>query len=176
MRAAFATTGENAKQAGAGTGNVIAVSGSIQPILLEFLKATFPRKTWALVAELLGSSDSVARKRIAGEREFSADDLAQMLRSERGFEVLAAVMADARPKWWRVCAPLMEVSDIRKMQIAAQRRLASALKGAVDADTDLSAAIARAEAFSDQDFMRPHVDALSSIGGVPHRAVAKTTK
>ena len=53
---------------------------------------------------------------------------------ERGFEIIAAIMADHRPEWWRICAPLMDAADIRKMQIAAQRRIKKILESAIDAE------------------------------------------
>ena len=73
------------------------------------------------------------------------------------------------PKIFLGCA-----ADIRKMQMAAQRRVAKALGEALDADRSLSQAIARADALAvhDEEFARPHADALRSMAGLHHRAVA----
>lgn len=129
-------------------------------------------KPAAVLADWLGISDRTAKRKLAGQRELSVEELGHLIRSERGFEIVVAIMADARPEWWRICAPLMEAADIRKMQMAAQRRVAKALEGALDADRQLSATLQRAEALHDQEHMRPHIDALRSMARTPDRAVA----
>ena len=135
-------------------------------------------KPTAVLAEWLGISQRTAERKLGGQRPYSAEELGHLLRSERGFEILAAVMADAKPAWWRICAPLMEVAEIRKMQKAAQRRVSKALEGALDADRDLTDAIARADALAvhDEDHMRPHLDALRTMARVSDRPVAPTRK
>ena len=102
------------------------------------------------------------------------------VRVENEREIICAIMADVNriPDWWRICVPLMDAADIRKMQIAAQRRLTKALGEVVDADKSLTAAIQRSEAlaFHDEEHMRPHLDALRSMAGVPDRAMAQTKR
>lgn len=133
-------------------------------------------KPTAVLAEWLGISQRTAERKLGGHRPYSAEELGHLLRSERGFEILAAVMGEAKPAWWRICAPLMEVAEIRKMQKAAQRRVSKALEGALDADRDLTDAIARADALAvhDEDHMRPHLDALRTMARVSDRPVAPT--
>lgn len=136
------------------------------------------KQMYAAPAVILGRwlriTDKQAKRKLNCERRLSDDELGALIRSERGFEIVAAIMGDASPEWWRLCSALMDAADIRKMQIAAQKRIAKTLKGALDADADLSAAIARSEAlaFQDPEHMRPHLDALRSIARVPDRAVA----
>lgn len=131
-------------------------------------------KPTAVLAEWLGISQRTAERKLGGQRPYTAEEIGHLLRSERGFEILVAVMGDAKPAWWRICAPLMEVAEIRKMQKAAQRRVSKALEGALDADRDLSAAIARADALAvhDEDHSGPYRDALRSMGRIPDRPVA----
>jgi hypothetical protein len=80
------------------------------------------------------------------ERRLDVEELGALIRSERGFEIVAAIMGDARPEWWRIVVPLMDAADARKMQIAARRRLEKTIESAVDADKHLTATIRRAEA------------------------------
>lgn len=162
----------NAKTPPAEAGGEKAETGVISQVLRNLLAELFPIKTWGKVAAVLGLSDRGARHRMEGTRAFSADELAALLRTEHGYRVLTAVMADAAPSWWRICAPLMEVAEIQQMQIAARRRLQRVVKGALDADAELSAAIARADALCDPDFHRPHADGLRAMARLPDRAVA----
>jgi hypothetical protein len=153
---------------GAGTGIESAGLGNIHRALVECAKGISPRKTWAYLASLIGASERVAKHRMAGSREFSIDELARMLRSERGIDYLVTIMGNAEPQWWHAFKKQVAVSDSIRMQRAARRKL----QEAIDADADLTAAIARAVALSDPEFHRPHVDALSSTGRVLDRAVA----
>lgn len=108
-------------------------------------------------------------------RSLSSDALANLIRSEEGYRFLEAVMAGAKPKWWRLCVPLMDFAEVREMQIAARKKMRRAVQGALDADDSLSASIAATEAalpFSDEEFRRPHLDAMRAMAGPSHRAVA----
>lgn len=133
-------------------------------------------KPAAVMADWLGVSDRTAKRKLGCERELSADEIGRLIRSEQGFHFVTAIMGDARPEWWRVCSALMDAADIRKMQMAAQRRIAKTLEGALDADRSLAATIARAEALAiqDEEHARPHIDALRSMGRPSDRAVASS--
>lgn len=132
-------------------------------------------KPAAVISDWLGISERTAKRKLGCERELSAEEIGLLIRSEQGFHFVTAIMGDARPEWWRICSALMDAADIRKMQMAAQRRIAKTLEGALDADRTLSATIARAEALAiqDEEHVRPHIDALRSIGRVSHRAMAQ---
>jgi hypothetical protein len=146
-------------------------SVEINLILGRTCRTVFGRKTWSYLTELFGVSERSAKSRLACEREFTADELAVLLRSENGLRFLVAVMGDAQPAWWKTFKGHIALLDARKLQRAAQRRL----QEAIDAETDLSAAIARADLLSDEEFHRPHGDALRSMARIPDRAVASAT-
>lgn len=126
----------------------------------------------------LGITDKTAKRKLNFERTLSAEELGTLIRSERGFEIVDAIMGDARPEWWRLCSLLMEAADIKKMQLAAQRRIAKTIAGALDADKSLSEAIARADAlaFHGQDQAGVLADALRATNGVPDRPMAPPKK
>lgn len=117
-------------------------------------------------------SDKTAKRKLNMERSLSVEELGVLLRSERGYEILDAVMGEARPKWWRLMIPLMDAANAHEMQLAARRRLKKTIEKALDADQYLTAAIQRAEALSDQDFASGQLDALRSQRRVPDSAVA----
>lgn len=124
----------------------------------------------------IGVSDKTAKRKLNLERGLTVEELGKLIRSERGFEIVAAIIGDAKPQWWRIMVPLMDAADARQVQIAARRRLAKTIESAVDADRHLTAALQRAEALSDQDHVGPYTDALRSMDGLQNRAVAKGRK
>jgi hypothetical protein len=130
------------------------------------------------LARLLGLSNGAARKKLSGERALSTDEFIRLLHTPNGFQYLTAVMADSQVQWWRVCAPMMELAEVQAMQIKARRRLGRAIKGAIDADRQITDAVARADALlvQDEEFHRPHADAVRAMARVPHRPVAASAK
>lgn len=143
------------------------------PIIAAFRKIFLhdARKT---LARILGISTDGAKNKLEGKRALSLDDFGRMLRTPEGFTYLTAMMSDSTVQWWRICAPLMEVAEVQAMQLRARRKFQRAVKGALDADADLSASIARADALlvQDEDFHRPHVDAMRAMARLPDRALA----
>jgi predicted transcriptional regulator len=150
--------------------------GAINEILLKVVSGLSVKN----LANVLGATLKTARNRVEAERKFTIDDLAAMLHSEHGWEVVAAIMAEAPqpPRWWRMCASVMGAADARKMQIAAKRKMNKALEDALDADRDITDAIERAEAFAvhDEEFTRAVHHASRERTGVPHRAVVAPAK
>lgn len=133
-------------------------------------RAVFPHKTAVHLAQLTGYSQRAVEYWLSGANVLPSDALAALLNSEWGLEFLSAVMV-AQPRWWQRIAAYFAAIDAQRLQRAARRRL----REAIDADSDLTASIARAEAalaVCDPDFHRPHLDALGAIAGAPHRAVA----
>jgi hypothetical protein len=121
----------------------------------------------------LGVTDKTAKRKLNLERRLDVEELGKLIRSESGFQVVAAIMGDAKPKWWRIMVPLMDAAEAREMQMIARRKLEKTIESAVDADRNLAAAISRAEALQDQDHVSPQLDALRSMARVPNSAVAQ---
>lgn len=140
--------------------------------IAEVFRGLSPRKTWTEVALRLKLCERSAKHRLAGTRYFSAEEIATLLRSEEGLSFLTALMADAKPRWWQLFQSHRALIDARRSQAVARRQL----QEAIDADADLTAAIARADAFQDEDFHRPHADALRSARSLSRSTVATATK
>lgn len=122
------------------------------------IKNLFPQHTRKALARLLGLSDGAARKKLTGERAFSASELAALLRSEHGLDFLAAIMAGASPRWW------VQVQSAFKL--GAMRRHRQQLQEAINEAERLGDTLARAETalgVCDADFHRPQVDALGTL-------------
>jgi len=172
MTAQFAITTDKANSTDMPRGMSTTLSGYI----VAALQKIFPDDTVKSYADLIGVSLTSANKQIHRQRNFTADDIAELLRTDHGFEILTAIMADAKPKWWVLVSSFMEVRDAQRLQAEARARIRRAVRGALDADADLTAAIARADTLSDADFYRPHADALRSMAGLPNSSLASTTK
>jgi hypothetical protein len=143
-------------------------SADTNATLIEIVKRLFPLKPSAFLASLIGISERCARGRIFAEREFTADELARLIRSEHGLEFLTAIMVDAQPRWWVRLRATSRVAAIRKEQLR--------MKEALHEAEELACALARAEtalAVSDSDFHRPHIDALGAARGLLSRSLAR---
>jgi hypothetical protein len=126
--------------------------------IIAVFKTLFPQHTRKALARLLGLSDGAARKKLSGERAFSSDELAALLRSEHGLDFLAEIMTDAKPKWWVI------VNSAFKL--GAMRRHRQHLQEAINEAERLGDTLARAETalgICDEDFHRPQIDALGEI-------------
>lgn len=184
MVSASLATGNLSKTGGAKTGIDISVSG-INSVLTEVLKIKEPRKTWAFLCDLLyrtsriEMTERVAKHRLAGSRDYTGEEIRALLRSEDGLDFLVAVMGDSSPTWWRWMTKVMTLAAVRRRQhedaqeilkletandvdVGARRRI----KGALNADKRISAAVARAE--TTLGLSRPDVDRLgaTSDGGM----------
>lgn len=97
-----------------------------------------------------------------------------LLQSEHGLELLAAVMADARPVWWRRLLRVGLIASVMRRREADLRLL----KQTLDSDRELTAAIAGATALSlhDEAFHRPFLDAVGAMAGAQDSAVASPSK
>ncbi len=110
----------------------------------------FPVKTAHHLADLTGYSLRACEYWLSGEVVIPADALAELLRSDRGREFLAAVMADAIPRWWIALTAFLKSIDLASEQRAARRKL----KALLDADRRAvdARAIPYAAVFQDEEF------------------------
>jgi hypothetical protein len=146
----------------------------VSSVIVACARAICPAKTWAYLDKLLGIGEDTAKHRIAGRRKFTADELATLLRTERGIDYLVAVMGEAEPAWWRKFKKHLRVESALRLQAFARREL----EEAVDADRTLTAAIAGATAamaVSDPDFHQPQIDAMAAARS-PHRPMAQAKR
>ncbi|MDI3563535.1 hypothetical protein [Bradyrhizobium sp. Arg816] len=193
MSRSSATTAHCANSGGAGTctdfsGSCTTVS-ELQASITSIIRAKNPYKTWAFVADLFGLKERSAKHRLANSRVYTIEELQALLQSEDGLDYLAALMADAEPKWWWWAKQVMAVAAIKRRraedeqeilkletsapaEVGARRRI----KGALDANRNLKASIDRAETslgLRRPDADRRDADAARAGAGAPHRAVAQ---
>lgn len=128
---------------------------------------------------MFGLQERTAKHRLAVTRVYTIGELQTLLRSEDGLDFLVAVMGDAQPSWWRWITKVMTLAAVRRRQaedaqeilkletsgdveVGARRRI----KGALNADKRISAAVARAE--TTLGLSRPDMDRVgaASDGGM----------
>lgn len=174
MDASSTMTGSFAKSRPTQNGETFPQFGETNSRVINKFKDMFGDSAAVVLGRWLGISDKTAKRKLRGERPLTLEEYGKLVRDTRGFSFVEAVASDCGFEWWRICAALMDASDIRKMQMAAQRRIAKTLESALDADRSLASAIARADALAvhDEDHARPYGDALRSMARVSNRAVA----
>lgn len=178
MSASVQISGSRATGSGSISVTRFTRSGSINFSIISKFKQMYHDKPSSILAHWLGISERTAKRKLAGQRPFNVEEIGALIRSEQGFEFIATLMADHKPAWWRILKPLMDSADIRKMQMQAQKRITKILEDALDADQSLQASIARADAvvIRDEEFSRPHADALRPLARAHNRAVVAKPK
>lgn len=109
-------------------GRIPPKGGSISPILRKF-KDLHPHKTAVRLALITGADVKHCEKCLAGTRELGAAFQAELLRSDFGKDALIALMGNSRAAWWRGLRRLLEISELRDMQAATQKRLEALERG-----------------------------------------------
>jgi hypothetical protein len=178
MTTALSLNGRSlAKQPTSEVGSNFTRNGDANTSVSLCLQRLFGAKAWAVLMSALGISEGAARKKTYGERNFSLDELRVLLHREDGFEVLSAMMTGSDCRWFKLCRAIMDADSAKCAQAFARRKISAVLKGALDADQSLAAAIQDAETalvFHDENFHRPHRDAVRAMAGVSNRPVAQT--
>lgn len=145
-------------------------NGDTNSAIVSKIKEIYPSDTVKTLASWLKLTIKTAKNRIFGEREFSLDEVAALLHSEHGFEILSALMTQAprTPRWWRLCVPLMDLADAERMVHVVRRRTAAAIRNQQETTDALETEIRRAQAVAihGQEQAGVHVDALRSMARV----------
>jgi hypothetical protein len=134
-------------------------------IIADCARAVFGRKTWAQVARILGLSERSAKSRLAREREFTADEIAALLKSEQGIHFLVALVGDARPSWWTALLRMGLLGGVAKRR-AADLRLLRRI-----ANADRSTPIPAAALIHDAEFFGPVLEAFDAVARAQDRSV-----
>lgn len=142
MTPACTAPAESAKSVGAKSCTRSGTSvPSIDPVMRK-ARSCFPVKTAAHLSEITGYSERAVKYWLAGETKIPSDALAALIRSEHGLQFLSVLMSGASPTWWTWLQRLGLVSRVlRRRQADLQ-----ILREAMDADKELSATLARADA------------------------------
>lgn len=92
-------------------------------IVMRVAQRLWPLKTDMALAEKTGTSDRMCRYWLQQRYSLSAGDLVSLLRSEEGLQFLRAIMAGARPVWWRRFERSTRLSALRAAQEQQRREI-----------------------------------------------------
>lgn len=92
-------------------------------IVMRVARGLWPRKTDLELAARTTASDRMARYWLAERYRLSADDLAALLRSDAGLDILEAIMGDAVPAWWRRVKRAASLSALRRAQEEQRQKI-----------------------------------------------------
>ena len=131
MRALSLAVTENAKLCteksfGHGSKNVSAMDA-----VIAAARALFKKKVAANLASRAGVCPRACEYWLSRKTDLSADALANLLRSDAGFEILERIMGNARPIWWQ---QFKHVKDIG----VARRKAAELKRMAADQDARIA--------------------------------------
>lgn len=181
MSAASATMNVLAKQPPSKAGTSEPHIGAINDAIILKIKEIYSTDTIKTLATWLRLTVKTAKNRLTGEREFTLDEVGQLLGSEHGFQVLSTIMATAAlrpgyrvPDWWAVCEPLMDLADAERLCEAVRRRTNKAIRKREDVVDALETEIRRTQtlAIHGEGPPREHLRALQSYAGADRRVVA----
>lgn len=102
--------------------------GSISPLMRKF-RERYPQKTAVMLALMTGADVKHCEKCLAGTRELGSAYQAELLRSDFGRDALTVLMGNSRAVWWRGFRRQLEISELRRVQTEAQRRLEALERG-----------------------------------------------
>lgn len=126
-------------------------------VLVTAMKRVFPFQTAFEISELIDIPQRTVEYWFAGGK-IPADALAELMRSDHGNHFVAAIMVDSRAAWWRQLCSWFTAVDALRLHRAAKRKLEEAFDEA--RKFDAMALPGAALSVHDEDFMRPHLDAM----------------
>lgn len=85
-------------------------------LVMRAVQAFWPLKCKDNLRFHTRASDRMIQYWLANKYSISAADLANLLRSEAGFQVLENIMGDARPTWWAGFKRGVKRSELRRRQ------------------------------------------------------------
>lgn len=108
------------------------IRNRISPVMAR-VKALLPETKAAhhlsiLIDEPLGN----CQKLLSGHRSENAGQLAKLLRSALGRDVLFALMGEARPDWFSKYQKQLDVNAARRKLIEAQREIEAVQQGLIE--------------------------------------------
>lgn len=91
------------------------------------IRRVWPKKTAAHVSYLTGVSERSVQFWLAGETRMTLENVAALLKTDAGYDILAAIMGDAKPSWW-VNAQLSQKLRQSKRAIALEMKRTEELR------------------------------------------------
>jgi len=91
--------------------------------IMEAAQRAWPTKPRAVVADETGVSERAVKYWLAGNTTMDLVHAAELLDTEEGFEILAAIMGTSKVRWWRIAQLAQERDTVAKQIRAAEVKL-----------------------------------------------------
>ena len=89
-----------------------------------FLREIWPQDRTKNYMRITGTKVSTAKHRVSGKFPPDYAEIAAILRSEHGFQLLKHIMGDARPQWFSGVERARNIGAMRRQLAEQQRKLA----------------------------------------------------
>lgn len=90
---------------------------------MRVARSLWPSKTDMALASKTGTSERMCRYWLSNKYNLGADDLVALLRTDEGFQILEAIMGDAKPVWWAGFKRGVKRAELRRQQKLIQKAL-----------------------------------------------------
>ena len=94
-------------------------------IVADVARRLWPNKVAMHLAGATGASPRAAENWLAGDTGMRADHLVEFLRSEAGRELLAEIMAERPPAWWRAIERQYRLAELDRRAEWNRRAIAA---------------------------------------------------
>lgn len=100
--------------------------------VMQAVRRFWPTNTLIELKDATKRSDRMCQYWLSNKFSLSADDLADLLRTEAGFAILEEIMGAAKPLWWKDFKRSVGRAQIRREQKALAKRLEEIEQGELD--------------------------------------------
>lgn len=114
--------------------------------IIDCARGLFPNKTALKLAEITGQPLRTVEGWLTGTVKIPTDAFVALLHSDYGRDFIAAVMADATPRWWLQLKAFFGAIDLAVAQRIQRRKMKALL------DADYASQIPHAALFQDEEF------------------------
>jgi hypothetical protein len=99
----------------------------ISESIANVIRRLWPKKTAQHVSFVTGCDERTVKFWLAGETRMSVESVSKLLATDDGFEILAAIMGEAKPQWWVAVQMAQELRRSRS-ELKRQERRREALR------------------------------------------------
>lgn len=92
-------------------------------VIMRAAQSLWPRKTAAELSVRTGISHRACEYWMERKSGMSAESLARLLRTDDGFQILEAIIGDAKPVWWRAFKRQVRRAELRRQQAALAKEI-----------------------------------------------------
>lgn len=92
-------------------------------VVMRAAQTLWPRKTAAELSVRTGIKQRACEYWMERKSGMSAESLALLLRTDEGFQILEAIIGDAKPVWWMAFKRGVKRAELRRQQKLIQKAL-----------------------------------------------------